>query len=116
MSWFKRALDAAELLVEASPKDGLFEKDMARAGIEVLRDNAPELESLGKRALRRALIHQATGSIVAAKTWAERARLRRLAQAAALQEKEEWDETWDLVESLALGALRAALPFVLAAL
>ena len=115
MSWLKAAISVAEALVEAGI-GGQFEKDLALEGLEFLKDHADDLEILGRIAFKKGLIHRSAGDIIPAKSWAERASIRRQAQERAILAKEQSDAAWNFLEQIGLGALRAALPFILAAL
>jgi len=114
MPWLKPAVGVARLLVPE--EEGQFESALIHQGLDFVDENAGSLEFLGKVALKKALIHRSAGNLAAAKTWADRAELRKLAQGNAIRDKAETDAAWALLESFARAALSAALPFILAAL
>lgn len=116
MGWLKKAIALAEVLAKSGIKQD-FEHSITLEGLELLKERSEDLEALGKIAFKRGLIHGATGNgLSVAKSWHARQVARRLAQSAALDEKAESDAAWEAFESIAVHLLRAALPFVLAAL
>lgn len=133
-AWLDRGLASAEALIDERTKQvapGSFESEMmaeALLGLTVVKAHAPTLTSYGKARAAGVLVHLSTGNLLSARrvaldrstSFAERrqasAESTAAVHASVDADEKAHDEMVAMAKEIGLGALKAALPFILAAL
>lgn len=116
MNWLDKALDDAEVYLEAS-ESSLFELDYAGEGLKILRENTDVLSALTKATFAKTMILRAAGDIDAAReavlgsNWES----RKILRSAARDNVEDKEVPWSILGDIAVVMIKAVLPYVLAA-